>query len=185
MSHKERDAALQFRRATSTDFDAVYSIVLEAATWLHSRNIPQWNWLSTDKGKTVIRRRIENAETYLVFDPANQPLATFTLQWEDEQIWGPRGRDGTAGYVHGLAVTRCAAGKSLGVAMMEYAASKIAQNSRRLMRLDCDARNPSLCDYYRRAGFVDAGINDAIGFGTSSQIFVQLFERPIDGHRFA
>jgi protein-tyrosine phosphatase len=171
---------LQFRRATTADFDAVYAIVLEAAAWLQSRNISQWNWLSADKGKNVIRHRIETAETYLIFNPLNQPVATFTLQWEDEQIWGPRGRDGTAGYVHSLAVTRCAAGKGLGLAMLSHASSKIIQNSRRLMRLDCDARNPGLCNYYRRAGFADAGINDAIGFGTSSQIFVQLFEKPID-----
>jgi len=175
-SHDE----LQFRRATGTDFDAVYAIVLEAATWLQSRNIPQWNWLSTEKGRAVIQRRIETAETYLIFDSLNQPMATFTLQWEDEQIWGPRGLDGKAGYVHGLAVTRRAAGKGLGLAMIADASTRIAQNSRRLIRLDCDARNPGLCDYYRHAGFADAGINDAIGFGTSQQIFVQLFERPID-----
>ena len=34
------------------------------------------------------------------------PLATVTLQWEDGEFWGEQGRDGRAGYVHGLAVMR-------------------------------------------------------------------------------
>ena len=171
---------LKFRRATAADFDAVYAIVLEAAAWLQSRNIPQWNWLSTDKGKILIRKRIESAETYLVFNPSNQPAATFALQWEDEQIWGPRGRDGTAGYVHGVAVTRRAAGKGLGLAMLARASSKIAQNSRRFIRLDCDGKNAALCNYYRRAAFGDAGLLERRGFASGEQLSIQLFEKIID-----
>jgi ribosomal protein S18 acetylase RimI-like enzyme len=170
---------LQVNRAAAADFDAVYAIIAEAAEWLQSRDISQWNWFLTDPGKDLVRHRIETAETYLVLDPRAQPLATFTVQWDDELIWGPRGKDGTAGYVHGLAVRRRAAGISLGLKMLEWSSNLIAQKSRRLIRLDCMAKNESLCDYYRRAGFTDAGINDALSIGASQQLFIQLFERPI------
>jgi ribosomal protein S18 acetylase RimI-like enzyme len=170
---------LQVNRAAAADFDAVYAIIAEAAAWLQSRDISQWNWFLTDPGKDLIRHRIETAETYLVLDPHAQPVATFTVQWDDEMIWGPRGKDGTAGYVHGLAVRRRAAGIGLGLQMLEWSSNLIAQESRRLIRLDCMAKNESLCNYYRRAGFTDAGINDALSIGASQQIFIQLFERPI------
>ena len=170
---------LQVKRAAAGDFDAVYAIIAEAAAWLQSRDISQWNWFLTDPGKDFIRHRIETAETYLVLDPRAQPVATFTVQWDDEMIWGPRGKDGTAGYVHGLAVRRRAAGIGLGLKMLEWSSNLIAQKSRRLIRLDCMAKNESLCNYYRRAGFTDAGINDALSIGASQQLFIQLFERPI------
>jgi len=171
---------LQLNRAAPADFDAVYSIIAEAAAWLQSRDISQWNWFLTDPGKDLIRQRIETAETYLVLDPRAQSLATFTLQWDDEMIWGPRGKDGAAGYVHGLAVRRRAAGIGLGLKMLEWSSSLISQKSRRLIRLDCMAKNESLCNYYRRAGFTDAGRNDALSIGASQQLFIQLFEKQIE-----
>jgi ribosomal protein S18 acetylase RimI-like enzyme len=172
--------AVTFHRATIEDFDAVYAIVAEAAQWLQSRGISQWDWFLTEGGRKLVRRRIETAETYLVIDPQAQPVATFTVQWEDELIWGPRGTDGTAGYVHGLAVRRRASGNGLGLKMLQWSSNLITQKPRRLMRLDCAANNQALCNYYRRAGFKDAGVNDAIGIGTARQIFIQLFERQED-----
>ncbi len=170
---------LQVNRATAADFDAVYATIAEAAAWLQSRGISQWIWFLADPGKDLIRRRIETAETYVVLEARAQSVATFTVQWDDELIWGPRGRDGTAGYVHGLAVRRRAAGIGLGLQMLEWSANLIAQKNRRLIRLDCMAQNESLCNYYRRAGFTDAGINDALSIGDSQRLFIQLFERPI------
>lgn len=167
---------LPFRRASADDFEAVYAIIADAALWLQSRNIPQWEWFLSEKGKKLVRHRIESAETYLVFDSQSQPIATFTIQWEDPQIWGSRGSDGTAGYVHGLAVCRRAAGKGLGLDLLALASNLIAENSRRVVRLDCHPQNQALCNYYRRAGFSDLGT----GHSASSGWSFQLFERPID-----
>ncbi len=169
-----------FRRATITDLDTVYALITEAANWLKSRNSTQWSFFLTDEGKDLIRHRIETAETYLVLDAHSQPVATFTIQWDDEKIWGPRGLDKTAGYVHGLAVSRSAAGKGLGLKMLDWSSKHIAQNARPLVRLDCMADNEPLCHYYRRAGFTDAGIYDAVRIGSWERLFVQLFERSID-----
>ena len=166
---------LPFRRATAADFDAVFAIMTEAALWLQSRGISQWSFFLTQPGKDFVRNRILTAETYLVFDPTDRPVATFTLHWKDEEIWGPRGLDGKAGYIHGLAVCRCAAGKGLGNILLTMATNLIAQKSRRLVRLDCMAQNEALCNYYRRAGFTDLGVADSVITGKS----LRLFERCI------
>jgi ribosomal protein S18 acetylase RimI-like enzyme len=170
---------IDIRRAAVADLDVAYAIIVEAAMWLQSRGSSQWAWFLTESGKDIIRHRIETAETYLVLDPQAQPVATFTVQWDDERIWGSRGKDGTAGYVHGLAVRRHAAGKGLGLKMLEWSSERIAQNDRPLVRLDCMANNEPLCNYYRRAGFHDAGVYDAVRIGSWERLFVQLFERSV------
>jgi ribosomal protein S18 acetylase RimI-like enzyme len=111
---------LQVNRATAADFDAVYALMLEAAMWLQSRSIPRWTFFFSQRSKDFIRNRILTAETYLVLDPAEQPIATFTMYWKDEEAWGVRGLDGEAGYIHGLAVSRRAAGKGLGRALLTF-----------------------------------------------------------------
>jgi ribosomal protein S18 acetylase RimI-like enzyme len=166
---------LPFRRATAADFDVVLAMMIEAATWLQSRGISQWSFFLTEPARDFIRNRILVEEAYLVFDPAEQAVATFTLYWMDEEIWGSRGLDGEAGYVHGLAVCRRAAGKWLGNALLTLASNLIAENSRRLVRLDCMAQNDALCNYYRRAGFTDLGVADSVITGKQ----LRLFERTI------
>jgi ribosomal protein S18 acetylase RimI-like enzyme len=166
---------LPFCRATAADFDAVFAIMIEAALWLQSRGISQWSFFLTQPGKDFVRNRIVAAETYLIFDPTAQPVATFTLQWKDEEIWGLRGLDSEAGYVHGLAISRHAAGKGLGNVLLNMASNLIAQNFRWLVRLDCMAQNEALCSYYRRAGFTDLGVADSVITGKS----LRLFERCI------
>ena len=95
------------------------------------------------------------------------------IQWSDHEIWGDRGLDGQAGYVHGLAVRRSAAGRGLGLRILGLASVRIARQGRGLLRLDCMADNKPLCDYYRRAGFTDLGV------GTSSitSKSLRLFQR--------
>jgi ribosomal protein S18 acetylase RimI-like enzyme len=178
--HRPTRSNPQLRRTTLTDLDTVYALITEAANWLQSRNSTQWSFFLTHQGKDLIRHRIETAETYLVLDPNAQPIATFTIQWDDEKIWGSRGLDKTAGYVHGLAVSRRAAGNGIGLQMLDWSCKLIAQKSRPLVRLDCMADNAALCNYYRRAGFTDAGKYDVVRIGSWERLFVQLFERSID-----
>lgn len=162
---------LVLRRATLADFDQVYAILEEASKWLLSRKLPQWEWFLTEDGKAFIRRRIEIYETYLTNDAAGRPAGTFTLQWEDEYVWGERGKDGLAGYVHGLATARAAAGKGLGKALLDAAEKMIAARGRKFFRLDCIAHNQTLCDYYRAYGFKDLGVKQIQQIQFSPRLF--------------
>jgi ribosomal protein S18 acetylase RimI-like enzyme len=173
---KSEGQNISVRRASRGDLDLVCAVMSDAARWLQSRGIKQWGWVLTDRGREYILKRIESAETYLVFrDSQSDPIATFTVQWEDSATWGERGGDGMAGYVHGLAVCRCAAGKGLGVELISIASTMIHDRGRGVIRLDCRAESAALCDYYRSAGFVEQGI----GGGDSGFPPVRLFERTL------
>ncbi|MGH2516728.1 MAG: GNAT family N-acetyltransferase, partial [Ktedonobacterales bacterium] len=62
-------------------------------------------------------------------------------------------RPGAALYVHGLMVRRTFAGRDIGRALLRWAEREAARRGKSLLRLDCDAKNPTLRAYYERAGF--------------------------------
>jgi ribosomal protein S18 acetylase RimI-like enzyme len=164
-----------FRRAAREDLEVLYAIMLDAARWLASRRIDQWAWVQKPNGVRFLRERLANTEVYLAY-VNDEPAATVSLQWQDE-IWGERGRDDTAGYMHGLAVKRSASGRGMGNALIDFASGIVLTNGRKMLRLDCMTENPTLRSYYTRAGFIEVGEHrsDKTGFHSA------LFERPIQG----
>ena len=149
-------ADLRFHRAEAGDAPRVLSIVQEAARWLASRGIRQWNWYLTEAGERSIPERIAMHESYLVTSDGID-AATFSLQWDDRMFWGDRGADGLAGYIHGLAVSRAFAGRGLGGQVLRWTEGEIARRGRVFFRLDCMAENERLCAFYREQGLQDAG----------------------------
>ena len=77
--------------------------------------------------------------------------ATLTLTWADPHVWGEQPDD--AGYVHGLAIRRDAAGQGLGAVMLAWAGRAVAAAGRPHLRLDCMAANAGLRAYYEHVGF--------------------------------
>jgi ribosomal protein S18 acetylase RimI-like enzyme len=170
------DPPFTLRRATLADLSTVHEIVIEAARWLQSRGNDMWQWAFTDAGKNTFRKRIESHETYIASDRSAQPIATFTIQFSDPHIWGERGNDdGRTAYIHGLAVRRCVAGRGLGYELLNLASQMLAERGRSVLRLDCAADNQPLCDYYRKAGFIEVGVVHFEKWNWTSR----LFERPI------
>ena len=74
-----------------------------------------------------------------------------------------------AGYVHAIAVRREFAG--LGPKLLDWAAARVREAGRELLRLDCLSGNAALRSYYERNGFVHCRDTDVADFWTS------LYER--------
>lgn len=167
-------APLIIRRATLEDFEALHSVMLDASNWLASRGVDQWKWVARPEGIAFLKQRLETAEVYLVFVD-DEAVGTVSVQWEDPQNWDERGRDGLAGYVHGLAVKRSIRGRGLGAQLIEFAASVARGMERSILRLDCMATNAALRSYYLRNRFQEVG-----EYRTSTSNFhIVLFERTI------
>jgi ribosomal protein S18 acetylase RimI-like enzyme len=139
-------------RAGITDYDAVMTILREAADWLSARGIQQWYHWHMDAGEQILRERLEDHEVYL-FQRDNWSIGTLTIQWTDPDVWGERGIDGLAGYVHGMAVARSAGGMRVGERLLEWAVATIAARGLPFARLDEMASNAPLCRYYEERGF--------------------------------
>jgi ribosomal protein S18 acetylase RimI-like enzyme len=143
---------LQIARAGADDYDAVMAILREAADWISARGNPPWNHWYADVGGQILRERIERHEVYLASRNA-VPVATLTIQWHDRETWGESGRDGKAGYIHAIAITRRVGGMRVGERLLDWAVEKIAARGRRFARLDAIASNLALCRYYEERRF--------------------------------
>ncbi|HKN00745.1 MAG TPA: GNAT family N-acetyltransferase [Candidatus Binataceae bacterium] len=160
-------------RAAITDSDPVMALLREAADWLSARGISQWEHWYMDGGKRLLRERLENHEVYL-FERNDAPVGTLTIQWSDPEVWGDRGIDRLAGYVHGIAIARSAGGMRVGERILEWAVGRIAARGLLFARLDAIASNAPLCRYYEQRGFRPLGT--ALLFGNFT---TRLFEREV------
>jgi GNAT superfamily N-acetyltransferase len=138
-------------QAISSELDIILDILEEAACWITSKGIDQWqpgDFIGT--GRKKIADQIEQGEVYLA-SVDGQVAGTFTLQWADPAVWKDVPDD--AGYVHRIAIRRAFAGKGLGQIMLEWAGSMAASQGKRYLRLDCMTENTALRQYYTHAGF--------------------------------
>jgi ribosomal protein S18 acetylase RimI-like enzyme len=139
-------SALTVRKAISSDAARASEILQEAATWLLSKGIQQWQpeWFNV----TWAANQITKGTLYLGI-VESVPVATIRLLWEDADIWGQQALD--AGYMHSLAVRRANAG--IGRHLIAWAAEQVRAAGRSYLRLDCWNGNTALHSYYRSLGF--------------------------------
>lgn len=144
---------LVITRATAADVDALTAIYEETERWQIARGIDPG--LPPMPLRMIVVRRVENGVIYLA-RVGGAPAGTVTLAWEDRTVW-PDAPEGDAGYVHGLAVARAFAGQQVGLAILRWVESYVADAGKPFVRLDCNGDNPVLRAYYERAGYTHRG----------------------------
>jgi ribosomal protein S18 acetylase RimI-like enzyme len=141
-------AEIVIERATLAETDLLIEIHEDAARWLWSRGIHQWEPGTFPRDRLMAC--IERGEVYVVrLD--GEPVGMAIVQEADEYIWGTRPDD--ALYLHGLRVLRAYAGRGIGRSILRWAEEQVAAQGRMYMRLDCMADNTKLRAYYEDAGF--------------------------------
>jgi ribosomal protein S18 acetylase RimI-like enzyme len=100
--------------------------------------------------REIVADRIATGMLY-VARLGDEAVATMTILPRDVEVWGEMPDD--ALYLHGFGVKRSYAGQGIGVALMDWLAALAAGQDRAYVRLDCEAGNRRLRDYYERAGF--------------------------------
>lgn len=163
-------------RATGADAAAILALRDSLAHWQIKRGIDQWRPGEISPDNIAIQA---NAGLWFVIrDPADPAdlIATAQVMNSDTRFWGiERGGDGTAGYLHGLMVRRTHAGQGLGAQILEWFEQFVLEAGRTVARLDCQARNATLRNYYRRHGYHECGVNE---FGSETGMApVCLFEK--------
>lgn len=145
--------------ATPDDVETVRALLEDVSAWLLSRDLRQWPAEFPDEWFVPA---LEDGHTWLAHR-GGEIVATVTLQWDDEIVWGARLPD--AGYLHRLAVRRAAAG--VGRELLEWAADEVRAAGRTHLRLDCWSENPGLRSYYEAAGFEYRGDTEEWGWSVS------------------
>lgn len=161
---------VRVRPAGSGDLSTVLAIITEASEWRLAHGFVNPWPLPTPEAP--YRDALDRGELFVADDPADRVVGTMILQWDDPTIWGPRPPD--AGYVHKLAVRREYAGHNAGGTMLEWAADRTRERSRRWLRLDTHSTHVRLHRYYEEQGF------DRVGEIRKEGFALTLFERDLD-----
>jgi len=143
------------------DKETVREMLIEAAEWMASLGVQQWDPLQFTAAE--IDKYFAAREVYLLMCE-KQVIGMFTLQDSDPEYWGPLNEEGCS-YLHRLTVRSSWRGKQLGEAMIEWAAKRTKQLGRRALRLDCWDGNAKLNRMYASLGFVHKGKGEKQGRG--------------------
>jgi ribosomal protein S18 acetylase RimI-like enzyme len=135
--------------ATRGDVQTIVALLDGAARWLEAQGIFQWQ---PGVFGARVAEGVAQGECY-VARRAGQTVGTFQLRASDPVIWGAAGDDGTAIYVHSLAVADNAHGQGIGRFLLRHAERLAVQRGKSRLRLDCWAGNARLRAYYEAAGF--------------------------------
>lgn len=158
--------------AVSSDLGAVADFWDEAAAWLASRGVDQWQY-PPRLDRIVLS--IAAGECWLAYD-GRRPVGTITVDGRaDPDFWTAADDPASALYAHRMVVARSAAGTGLGAAMLDHAGQLAAGAGRRWLRLDAWRDNPGLAGYYRAQGFAE--VRTVVVPGRRSGV---LFQRPVN-----
>lgn len=138
------------RPAAHSEAEVIGAMWTEAARWLKSQGIDQWQYAPN---MAAIIRDIEHGHAYMAVD-GSEYLGTITVDdFADPEFWTPGDAPGSALYAHRIIVCPAVGGNALGAAMLDWASEKAAKTGKEWLRVDAWKTNARLGRYYERQGF--------------------------------
>jgi ribosomal protein S18 acetylase RimI-like enzyme len=127
-----------------------------AALDLKNREINQWSyWLDPPQERLQwLSQGFEKSEVYFI-KAAKRTIAMYRLMEVDLKYWGKQ--PDPAVYIHSLIVHPDFKGNGIGAQIIEMIHEMAQSAGKKFLRLDCDASNLKLCNYYRQLGFTNVG----------------------------
>lgn len=147
---------ISYRLADISEINIALNLLKLAALRLKSKNIDQWQyWLNpSDEKIEWINSGFLNNEIFFIFDEV-KIIGMYRLQDQDLIYWG--NMNDTSNYIHSLVVIDEYTGKKIGSNLINYLIQKARNNNVTFFRLDCNASNKGLCNYYQNLGFQKVG----------------------------
>ena len=171
---------ITFEQARPEDEPIIRDLQAEAVGWLARKGTDQWQpsaMIARTAGSRDVRRlrdEMARGEVFLVKD-GTTVVGTVTLdEHADPEFWTDEDEPKSALYMHRMVVSRDAAGRGLGAAMLAWAADQAARSGKTWLPLDAWRTNTHLHDYYRRHGFAHVRTIDLPWRGSGA-----LFQRPV------
>jgi GNAT superfamily N-acetyltransferase len=157
MAEAQDRAAILVRPAAQAEVAVVVSILAEAAAWLMSQGVPQWQ--QGDFTTQAVEHWMHQGVVLLAMrqQAAIGTVALMAENAEDAALW--QGMPTTpAMYVHKLAVRRAVAGQGISLALLQAAEGLAREGGNAVVRLDCWAGNVALRRFYQGAGYTLCGM---------------------------
>jgi GNAT superfamily N-acetyltransferase len=137
--------------ASAADLSLVIDILDDAARWLISKGIRQWESPPPPEAWELFEREIAQGRVYIVrLADAPEAVATFRVEWTGAPLWQ---EEKNAGYLYTLALRPKYVGHGLGKSIVRWVENYFYAEGRRWFRLDCIASNERLRRWYEEFGF--------------------------------
>lgn len=148
---------IYFKLIDKTSLYEVLELFKIAATSIQKKNLTQWSqWLNpTEKDIEWLLDGFVKNEFYYVYNDENQHIGMFRYLNTDEVYWETQNPQ--ARYVHSLVVKKEFGGQNLGELILRKIEAKILEDHCSIFRLDCNAANPYLIQFYENLGFKQVG----------------------------
>jgi len=146
---------MRITRATPANLDTLVAFRDQAAAWLASKGIDQWQepWPTPDLMVEGMLASIEAGGTFIVWDD-DTPAATITInRFAKPELWTEEEAAQPALYAHKVTVDRAYGGQGLGAELLDWAGTKAADEGADWLRVDVSTANERLQHYYLRQGF--------------------------------
>ena len=137
---------ITFRNDRPDDF---INVLREVGQWLIDNGQVMWDIEDLSVETLVDDFTRDNCHVMYV---DGIPAATFILQWKDP-LYYDNVPDGTAGFVHKVAIRRTFAGQNLFQWMLDFCLAEGRKKGVREIQLETDATRPKSMAFYERYGF--------------------------------
>jgi GNAT superfamily N-acetyltransferase len=143
-------------KSQKDQFNQILHLLKTAAQTLKDRGIDQWDyWLDPPKERLEwAREGFLNDEFYFI-NFNNEIIGMYRLCEEDLLYWGKQQEP--AYYIHSLVIHPKYKGFKIGSYIIKQIEKSALENNICFMRLDCNAANSGLCQYYLDQGFTKVG----------------------------
>ncbi len=164
-------------RAEPEDTTDIMRLLVNTAEWLLRKGSTQWGALLRGEDSYNTPEAVNRGEVYIFRN--DRDIAGMVILMEepnswDRQLWGEKSEDGSAIYLHRLAVNRKYAGRDVGRQIMLWAENAVPEQlNKSVIRLDCMASIPALNEFYRKLNY------EHVGDGVNSTGTYSMYEKRV------
>lgn len=144
-----------FRKAVTRDVDEIYQLIEKRIIWMEKNNLNQWNRTNYLESypRDYFENKVETEQLYVMEDKLTGKVVGAVVLLEDDKRWT---NDGSKNYyIHNLVSDTEVPG--VGIKMINLCEQIALANSVDAVRLDCQASNIKLNEYYERLGYIFVG----------------------------
>lgn len=146
--------SFSLKLASVTEIQSAFELLKHASVKLERKGIDQWHyWQNPPQEKIAwVQAGFEANEFYFIENDNGKVLGMVRISDKDLLYWGEQRVK--AKYIHSLVVHEDYAGQQIGKQVVDMIKAVAKNSDCDYLRLDCDASNPMLCNYYTQQDFI-------------------------------
>ena len=139
-----------FQKAMNEDLDEILILIQKRIRWMDENNISQWNKTNylTYYPKNYYENLVSKGQLYVVKNEDINTVIGAVALLEEDELWNDSSQ---SYYIHNLVTDIGVSG--IGATIINYCEQIAIKYGKNKIRLDCQASNHKLNEYYSGLGF--------------------------------